>query len=156
MAIIARKDGLLQLKDWKNKGETISKIKLNEDVIGIFIHDFRQDDNRQIVCILKSGTIKGVNIYQDAKKVENKKIAGDQVIQDMNFQALQSKKLNLQFEISQLKEQLSKAGTQNSQQVDDGAILSKDFNFSTYIHHTDNGFTLQVTSTNGYISGLCF
>ncbi len=63
MAIIARKDGLLELKDWKNKGETISKIKLNEEVIGIFIHDFRQDENRQIVCILKSGTIKGVNIY---------------------------------------------------------------------------------------------
>jgi hypothetical protein len=63
MAIIARKDGILELKDWKNKGETISKIKLNEDVVAVFIHDFRQDDNRQIVCILKSGTIKGVNIY---------------------------------------------------------------------------------------------
>jgi hypothetical protein len=69
MAIVARKNGIIELKDWKNKGETISKIKVHEDIIGLFIHDFRQDDNRQIVCILKSGNIKGINIYEDPIKV---------------------------------------------------------------------------------------
>jgi hypothetical protein len=29
MAIVARKDGLIELKDWKNKGETLHKIKVH-------------------------------------------------------------------------------------------------------------------------------
>lgn len=77
MAIIARKDGLIELKDWKNKGETVHKIKVHEDLVGVFIHDFRQDDNRQVICVLKSGNIKGINIYEDQKKVEKKQIADE-------------------------------------------------------------------------------
>lgn len=46
-----------------------------EEVIDVFVHDFRKDDNRQLVCVLRSGTIKGVNIYEDTKKVEKKQIA---------------------------------------------------------------------------------
>ncbi len=38
----------------------------------------------------------------------------------------------------------------------DDAILSKDFNFQTYIHHTEEGFVLEITLINGYISGLSF
>lgn len=72
---MVRKDGLVELKDWKNKGETISKIKLNEEVIASFIHDFRKDDNRQVICILKSGNVKGLNLYEDEVKIVKKQIA---------------------------------------------------------------------------------
>lgn len=29
LAIIGRKDGFIEIKDWKNKGETVHKVKLN-------------------------------------------------------------------------------------------------------------------------------
>ena len=42
IAIIARKEGMIEIKDWKGKGETIHKIKLHEEIVGITIHDYRQ------------------------------------------------------------------------------------------------------------------
>jgi hypothetical protein len=40
-----RKDGIVELKDWRNKGETLHKVKLSEDIIHIQIYDFRKEDN---------------------------------------------------------------------------------------------------------------
>ena len=64
LAIVARRNGMVEVKDWRGKGETVSKIKLHEELVGIFIHDFREDDNRQAVCVLRSGTLKGLNIHE--------------------------------------------------------------------------------------------
>lgn len=41
MAIVARRDGLIELKNWKSAGETIAKVKLQEEIVAVFVHDFR-------------------------------------------------------------------------------------------------------------------
>lgn len=43
------------------------------------MHDFRRDDNRQLVCVLRSGNIKGINIYEDMKKVADRKAVAEEV-----------------------------------------------------------------------------
>jgi hypothetical protein len=154
LAVIARKDGLIELKDWKNKGETLHKLKLHEELVGIFVHDFRKDDNRQLLCVLKSGNVKGINIYEDLKKVEKKAIAEEVKVDLQSLELLQAEKLTLEFEIGQLKEVLGKAG--EGRPDEEEAILGKDFNFQTFIHHTEEGFVLEITLVNGYISGLSF
>jgi hypothetical protein len=85
LAIIGRKDGLVELKDWKNKGETISKVKLHEEMIGMHIHDFRQEDNEQLICVLKSGNVKGLNIYEEAKKNDKKMVADEVKLEQQSF-----------------------------------------------------------------------
>ena len=53
------------------------KLKLNEEVVGMFLYDFRQEDNVQLLVVTKSGTIKGINIHEEAKKVEKKALADE-------------------------------------------------------------------------------
>lgn len=62
LAIIGRKDGLVEIKDWRGKGETIHKLKLHEDLVGLLVYDFREEKNDQLVCLLKSGKVTGLNL----------------------------------------------------------------------------------------------
>jgi len=70
------------------------------------IHDFRQEKYDQIICILKSGKVTGLNVLEEAKKNEKNKMADEIKLESENMEALQSEKLNLEFEISQLKEKI--------------------------------------------------
>lgn len=68
------------------------------------MHDFRRDDNRQLVCVLRSGNIKGINIYEDMKKVADRKAVAEEVkLELQSMEALRAEQLNLEFEINQLK-----------------------------------------------------
>jgi hypothetical protein len=68
------------------------------------VHDFRRDDNRQLVCVLRSGNIKGINIYEDMKKVADRKAVAEEVkLELQSMEALRAEQLNLEFEINQLK-----------------------------------------------------
>lgn len=77
LAIIGRKDGLVELKDWRGKGETIHKIKLQQELIGLTIYDFRQENNEQLICIFKSGKITGLNMYEEAKELTKKPLVDE-------------------------------------------------------------------------------
>ena len=75
MAIIGRKDGLVEIKDWKAKGETIHKVKMHEQLIGLTVYDFRQEEKQQVICILKSGKIAGLNVLEESKKMVKNQVA---------------------------------------------------------------------------------
>ena len=77
IAIIARKEGMIQIKYWKGKGETGHKIKLHEEIVGITIHDYRQQKYDQLICILKSGKVTGLNVNQEIKKTEKNQVADE-------------------------------------------------------------------------------
>ena len=70
------------------------------------VHDFRQEKYDQIICILKSGKVTGLNVLEEAKQNEKNKMADEVKLEAENTEALQSEKLNLEFEISQLKEKI--------------------------------------------------
>lgn len=155
LVIIGRKDGWIELKDWRNKGETLNKVKLHEDLISMHIHDFRKEDNEQLICILKSGNVKGLNIHETEVKTQKKLVADEVKLQQQSLQILQNQKLTLEFQISQLKAKLDAAGNQDPSQSQEG-ILRKDFSYQTYLNHEPDGLALIVNCQNGYISGLMF
>jgi hypothetical protein len=41
------------------------------------IHDYRKEDNQQLICILKSGNVKGLNIHETEVKTQKKLIADE-------------------------------------------------------------------------------
>jgi hypothetical protein len=63
------------LKDWKGKGETIFKVKLQEELVGLIIYDFREENNEQLIAILKSGKVTGFNMLEEAKRAEKNQLA---------------------------------------------------------------------------------
>jgi hypothetical protein len=126
---------LIELKDWKNKGETIHKLNIHEELIGLMIHDFRQENNEQLICIFKSGKVTGLNMYEEAKKIEKKQVADEIKLEMQDIETLQNEKLNLEFEVNQLRERIAAAAINKNEDEGNEEILAKNFNFKTFLHH---------------------
>ena len=152
LAIIARRDGIVEIKDWKGKGETSFKIKLQEEIVGVFVHDFRQDDNLQYLVVHRSGTFKGLNIYEEERKAIKKKVADEIKMEDQEISVLDKERLQLEYEVAQLREEYFK----NESEEPIEHIVAPEFTLNTYLHHEKDGLTLTIMCQNGYISGLSF
>ncbi len=99
------------------------------------IHDFRQENNEQLICIFKSGKVTGLNMYEEAKKIEKKQVADEIKLEMQDIETLQNEKLNLEFEVNQLRERIAAAAINKNEDEGNEEILAKNFNFKTFLHH---------------------
>ena len=50
---------------------------MQEELVGMFVHDFRQEDNLQLICVSREGTVRGLNILEEARKGDKKQVADE-------------------------------------------------------------------------------